>query len=76
MFINFVLVSTTNLRKLSKNFCYVGVPSPSTCAGVDQKFRVADPHRFNADTDPDPVFFLTADPDSGSGSRSRIRIRV
>jgi hypothetical protein len=32
--------------------------------------RVSDPHRFNAD--PDPEFFLIADPDSGSGSPIRI----
>ncbi len=27
--------------------------------------RVSDPHWFNADTDPDPTFFLIADPDPG-----------
>jgi hypothetical protein len=31
--------------------------------------RVSDPHWFNADTDPDPAFFLIADPDPGYGSR-------
>ncbi len=33
--------------------------------------RVADPHWFNADPDPDPAFVLIADPDSGSVSRIR-----
>ncbi len=27
--------------------------------------RVSDPHWFNADSDPDPAFFLIADPDPG-----------
>jgi hypothetical protein len=34
---------------------YCTIPSPSTCVGAIQKCRVADPHRFKADTDPDPV---------------------
>ncbi len=44
--------------------------------------RIADPHWFNADPDPDPAFFLVANPKTGSGSsifssfRSRFQIRI